>query len=74
MQVSVGRRAAPARAPAGLPAVGKSTLALGVGRLLGRPVLDKDVVNAATVGRTDEPDSLAYGLLFGQPSTCSVRG
>jgi predicted kinase len=52
---------------AGLPGAGKSTLSLAVGRVLGWPVVDKDLFDAVarTAGVTQvSPTALAYDLAF----------
>jgi predicted kinase len=48
----------------GMPGIGKSALAHALGPELGWAVFDKDDFKAVVYGRTDEPDTLAYDLLY----------
>ncbi len=51
---------------AGLPGAGKSTLALGLSRALGWPVVDKDIFDAVlrAAGIADNPTAIAYDLML----------
>jgi len=49
----------------GMPGIGKTALALALGRELGWPVLDKDDIKEIVYGRTPVADELSYDLLFG---------
>jgi predicted kinase len=50
---------------AGMPGSGKSTVALALGSVLGRPVIDKDVILSASLG-CDVPEQMA------QPASYAV--
>lgn len=49
---------------AGLPGTGKSTLALALGKSLGWPVIDKDILNAVLLTDQNMQQILTEVLLF----------